>query len=163
MEVRPATLDDVAPMARAMKVIADEGRWIATESSATIEDLEARFRGGVETDGHFLFALIDGGELVGAVGLHPSRTAGVLALGMWILPEWRGRGGGRMLVEAALAARPASAHKIELEVFPDNEVAIGLYRSVGFEEEGLRRDHHRRGDGSLRSTLIMARLFPTEG
>ena len=28
------------------------------------------------------------------------------------------------------------------------------------EEEGLRRDHYRRRDGSLRSALIMARLFP---
>jgi putative acetyltransferase len=67
-----------------------------------------------------------------------------------------------MLMEAALAARPADAHKIELEVFPDNEAAIGLYRSFGFEEEGLRRDHYRRRDGSLRSALVMARLFPAE-
>ncbi len=64
-----------------------------------------------------------------------------------------------MLAEAALASRPADVHKIELEVFPDNEAAIGLYRSLGFEEEGLRRDHYRREDGSLRSALIMARLF----
>jgi ribosomal protein S18 acetylase RimI-like enzyme len=56
--------------------------------------------------------------------------------------------------------RPGDVHKIELEVFPDNEAAIGLYRSTGFAEEGLRRDHYRREDGSLRSALIMARLFP---
>ena len=73
--------------------------------------------------------------------------------------ERRGRGGGRALIEALLAAVPAGAHKVELEVFPDNEAAIALYRSFGFEEEGLRRDHHRRGDGSLRSALLMARLY----
>jgi putative acetyltransferase len=78
---------------------------------------------------------------------------------MWVLPGRRGRGGGRMLMEAALAAVPADAHKVELEVFPDNEVAIGLYRSFGFAEEGLRRDHYRREDGSLHSALLMARLF----
>ena len=50
-------------------------------------------------------------------------------------------------------------HKVELEVFPDNAAAIGLYRSFGFEQEGLRRDHYRREDGSLRSALLMARLF----
>ena len=64
-----------------------------------------------------------------------------------------------MLIEAALEARPPDAHKIELEVFPDNEAAIELYRSLGFEQEGLRRDHYRREDGSLRSALLMARLF----
>ncbi len=64
-----------------------------------------------------------------------------------------------MLLEAALAVRPADLHKIELEVFPDNAAAIGLYRSFGFEEEGLRRAHYRRLDGSLRSVLLMARLF----
>jgi ribosomal protein S18 acetylase RimI-like enzyme len=91
--------------------------------------------------------------------MHSTQTPGVLSLGMWVAPEHRGRGGGRMLMEAALAARPEHVHKIELEVWPDNEGAIALYRKLGFEEEGLRRDHYRRRDGSLRSSLIMARLF----
>ncbi|HEX2163218.1 MAG TPA: N-acetyltransferase, partial [Thermoanaerobaculia bacterium] len=86
-------------------------------------------------------------------------TAGVVAIGMWVLPSHRRRGGGRMLMEAALASRPEEVHKIELEVFPENEAAIALYRRMGFEEEGLRREHYRRRDGSLRSALIMARLF----
>jgi hypothetical protein len=30
---------------------------------------------------------------------------------------------------------------------------------MGFEQEGLLRNHYRREDGSLRSALIMARLF----
>jgi [ribosomal protein S18]-alanine N-acetyltransferase len=160
MEVRPATIEDCEAIARGMKVVVDEGRWLATEAGAPVEDLLERFRAAVEWDGHFLFALEEGGELVGSLGMHPSPVEGVLSLGMWILPGWRGRGGGRMLMDAALASVPADAHKVELEVFPDNEAAIGLYRSLGFEEEGLRRDHHRREDGSLRSSLLMARLFP---
>jgi putative acetyltransferase len=78
---------------------------------------------------------------------------------MWVLPEHRGKGGGRMLLDAALAARPQDAHKIELEVFPENEAAAALYRSAGFEVEGRRRAHFRRRDGSLRSSVIMSRLF----
>ena len=159
MKVRPARIEDCGPIARGMKVVVDEGRWLATEAGTPVEDLEQRFRAAVEWEGQLLLVLEDGSELVGSLGLHPSSTAGVLSLGMWILPAWRGRGGGRMLIEAALASMPADAHKVELEVFPDNKVAIGLYRSLGFEEEGLRRDHYRRADGSLRSALIMARLF----
>ena len=79
---------------------------------------------------------------------------------MWILPGTAGEGGGRMLIEAALDARPPYVHKIELEVWPHNEAAIGLYERLGFEREGLRRDHYRRRDGRLHSSLIMARLFP---
>ena len=34
MEARPATLEDCAALARGMKVVVDEGRWLATEPSA---------------------------------------------------------------------------------------------------------------------------------
>jgi ribosomal protein S18 acetylase RimI-like enzyme len=77
---------------------------------------------------------------------------------MWILPSHRGRGGGRLLLEAAVAARPPQTHKIELEVWPHNEAAIGLYEATGFEREGVRRSHYRR-EGELRSSVVMGRLF----
>jgi [ribosomal protein S18]-alanine N-acetyltransferase len=74
-----------------------------------------------------------------------------------VLPEFRGRDGGRALLRSALEhARSSGAHKLELEVWPDNEPAIELYKSAGFEIEGLRRSHYRRQDGSLRSALLMA-------
>lgn len=142
-----------------MRSVVEEGRWLATEESTPVEELEQRFRASVEWDGFFLFVLEEDGEPIGSLGLRPAEAEGVLSLGMWILPPWRGRGGGRMLVEAALAARPPFVHKIELEVFPENEAAVALYRSFGFEQEGLLRDHYRREDGSLRSALIMGRLF----
>lgn len=97
--------------------------------------------------------------MVGCLGLHPAGPPGVLSLGMWILPGWRRRGGGRALMEAALAAIPDDVHKHTLEVFPENEAAIALYRLLGFEQEGLLRDHYRREDGGLRSSLIMSRLL----
>ena len=62
-------------------------------------------------------------------------------------------------MEAAIAAVPRDVHKVELEVFPENEAAIALYRAHGFAQEGLLRDHYRREDGTLRSSLLMARLF----
>jgi RimJ/RimL family protein N-acetyltransferase len=158
MQVRPATLEDCEPLARGMKAVVEEG-WLATEPSTSVDDIEQRFRAAVEWEGHLLFVLEEEGELAGALGMHPTQAEGVLSLGMWLLPQYRGRSGGRQLIEAALDARPPEIHKIELEVFPDNEAAIGLYRSAGFGEEGLRCDHYRRADGSLRSALIMARLF----
>jgi putative acetyltransferase len=71
--------------------------------------------------------------------------------------EARGRGGGRALLKAVQDhARACKAHKISLEVWTDNARAIALYAAAGFEVEGVRRDHYRRRDGRLRSTLIMA-------
>jgi putative acetyltransferase len=84
-------------------------------------------------------------------------VTGVLSLGMAILAPARGRGGGRALLHAAQEhARSSGAHKISLEVWTDNARAIAVYAAAGFEVEGLRRDHYRRRDGRLRSTLLMA-------
>jgi putative acetyltransferase len=141
-----------------MKTVVDEGTWLATESTTDADELEQRFRGQIER-GTPLFALEDEGTVVGSISLYPTAVSGVLSIGMWILASHRGRGGGRMLMDAALAARPEDVHKIELEVWPDNEAAIGLYSGMGFEREGLRRNHYRRQNGSLRSALIMSRLF----
>lgn len=157
MQIRDATFEDCDALGAGMKVVVDEGIWLATEGAAELE-LANRFRQAI-LEGHQVFVLEERGGVVGALGVHPGSTAGVVSLGMWVLPSHRGRGGGRMLMEAALAARPDEVHKIELEVFPENEAAIALYRKLEFEEEGLRRNHYRRRDGSLRSALIMARLF----
>ena len=166
MHVRPATDADLPELARGMKLVIDEERWVARQPPVTEAELAENLRARLE-EGHRLIALEDSdaaaddpGALVGLIDLHPTRIDGVHAIGMWILPGRRGKGGGRMLIDAAIDGRPADVHKIELEVWPDNEAAIGLYERSGFQREGLRRDHYRRRDGTLRSAVIMARLFP---
>lgn len=145
-------------MARVMAVVAEEGL-IATEPPVDLAARAERFRTKIEAEGAAaMWVLEDGGSVVGTAGIQESGAPGVLSLGMAILPEARGRGGGRALLEAIVEhARCSGAHKLELEVWPDNAPAIGLYASAGFEIEGYRRDHYRRRDGSLRSALLMAR------
>jgi RimJ/RimL family protein N-acetyltransferase len=144
-------------MGRGMAAVADEGRWLATPAGTRAEGLSDRFTAAIE-EGHALWVAEEGSALVGCLGLHPSRVAGVLELGMWLLPEGRGRGGGRLLVEAALAhAAAGEAHKAELEVFPDNGRAISLYTAMGFEIDGVRRANSRGPHGALRSAVIMSR------
>jgi RimJ/RimL family protein N-acetyltransferase len=164
MRVRPATPDDAAELGRALKVVVDEKRWLAIQPPVT----EAEMADGIRArlaEGQKLFVLEDeeDGALVGLINLRPTRIEGVDSIGMWILAEHRGKGGGRLLVDAAIQARAPEVHKIELEVWPHNESAIRLYERAGFEREGLRRDHYRRRDGRLHSSLIMARLFPAAG
>jgi ribosomal protein S18 acetylase RimI-like enzyme len=86
---------------------------------------------------------------------------GVFSLGMAILPEARGRGGGRALLDSLEEhARGCGAHKLWLEAWSDNAAAIAFYAAAGFEVEGLKREHYRRRDGTLRSTMLMARRVP---
>ena len=60
-------------------------------------------------------------------------------LGMWVLPEYRGKGVGReLLVHTLSEAKKFGLEKVELQVYSDNQPAISLYKSVGFVQEGER-------------------------
>lgn len=48
-------------------------------------------------------------------------------------------------------------HRLWLDVYTDNERAIGLYRSEGFVQEGILRECKRQGD-LYRSMMIMSML-----
>jgi ribosomal protein S18 acetylase RimI-like enzyme len=156
MEVRTATVEDAEAMALIIAVVAEEGS-IGTEPPVDVDDRTARYREVITDPGlASAWVLEDGGRVVGAASAR-ERVPGVIYLGMSILPEARGQGGGRALLDAILEhARAGGAHKVELEVWTDNARAIALYVSAGFEVEGLRRNHYRRRDGRLRSSLLMA-------
>ncbi len=157
MIVRRAQVADATDAARTVATVAHEG-FLGAQPPVDIEQRAARLREFVER-GHpaALWVLEDDdGRQVGHAAVEEANP-GVLTIGMAILPDARGRGGGRALLAAVQEhARASGAHKISLEVWTDNARAIALYAAAGFEVEGLRRDHYRRRDGSLRSTLIMA-------
>jgi len=160
MIVRAATRDDAEAIVRVLAVAAEEGL-VGTEPPV---DVPARVRGlsdEIDADNQSAHWVLEAnGRVLGSAGAHETAVSGVLSLGVVLLPEARGRGFGRTLAEAVVAhALAVGAHKVELEVWPDNERAIRLYRSLGFVVEGHRRDHHRRRDGTLRSSVIMARLL----
>ncbi len=139
-----------------MKPVVDEGRWLATEPATSEAELEDRFRGGMKRGIVFLVLEAGDGAIAGSVGLHPGDGDRVWGLGMWLAAELRGRGLGRRMLDAALEiARAEGALKIELEVFTDNEPALGLYRSAGFVVEDVRPGAYPRADGSVKSSVVM--------
>jgi RimJ/RimL family protein N-acetyltransferase len=75
---------------------------------------------------------------------------------MGLLPEYRGRGLGRRLAEAAVAAaRERGMERIALEVFASNTRAIALYERLGFRHEGVLR-RARKLDGRYDDNVLMA-------
>ena len=96
-----------------------------------------------------VFVAEDDGVVVGRLSLardqHPA-SAHVADLGLMVAQTHRRRGIGRALLQTAVGwAEQAEIEKLELHVFPWNEPAIKLYENFGFEREGHRKNHYRRG------------------
>lgn len=59
-------------------------------------------------------------------------------------PDFRGCGiGKKMLVHALLSARDEGAIRAFLEVREHNAVAISMYQSLGFVEDGRRKEYYK--------------------
>jgi putative acetyltransferase len=160
LTIRRATTQDAEAFASVVAAVAAEERWIGTEAPVDVAAFAERMRGLLAAGEDVLWVLEDGERVVGTLGLHATGVAGVMGIGMCVVEDARGRGGGRLFMETVMEhARASTLHKIELEVWPDNARAIRLYESFGFEVEGERREHYRRRDGTLRTSLIMARLL----
>ena len=157
-QVRRAGGQDVAAAVAVIAEVAPEGA-LGAEPPVDRERQAGALRSVLDAGGRAAVWVLDGdaGAVVG-YAVARERIAGVVSLSMAVAPAARGRGGGRRLLDAVLAhAASTGAHKVDLEVWPDNGRAIALYASAGFVVEGLKRDHYRRRDGTLRSALLMGR------
>jgi len=138
-------------MAELFAAVAAERSGIATEPPVDVEERAALF---ARTAPGSVVALA-GGQLVGFIHVEASRH-GFGEFGMLVDRDWRGRGVGSALVQAAIGwARDQGLHKLCLEVFAHNAAAIALYRKSGFVEEGRRIRHYRRANGELWDSIVM--------
>ena len=111
---------------------------------------------------YYLLACVEG-EVVGEITLQtfPGRPrrkhAGTIF--MAVRDDWRGRGAGTSLMQAAvdLADQWLNIIRLELEVYTDNEPALHLYRKFGFVIESTSRQMAFRA-GRYVDTYGMARL-----
>jgi RimJ/RimL family protein N-acetyltransferase len=72
-------------------------------------------------------------------------------------PEHRGQGYGRALARwALLQGLELGLTKLYVEVVADQEGAVAMFSALGFQAEGLLRDHVRDRDGQLRDLILLA-------
>ena len=105
-----------------------------------------------------IVAELGDGTLVGRLSIgrdpHPASTH-VADVGLMVAADARRQGVGTALLQAAVDwARSAGVRKIELHVFPWNDAAIKLYEAFGFEREGFRKGHYRRGNDYVDAILM---------
>lgn len=84
--------------------------------------------------------------VVGYAGLwFDGEVSQIMTVG--VAAEHRGYGAGRLLIEALIdRSRELGAAAVLLEVAVNNEAALHLYGSLGFEQVGLRRRYYQPGD-----------------
>lgn len=157
-QVRPAVPGDVDQLVDLFVAVVDEGRWLGSEAPVDRAAQRQRFLEHIEHPGDgasLVAATFVDDRVVGHVGvyLEPYKVAG---LGMMVDAAWRGRGVGGALVDAAIrCARDLGAHKLALQAWPHNDVAIRLYLRHGFVEEGRLRRQYRRRNGELWDAVLM--------
>ncbi|MDA8346892.1 MAG: ribosomal protein S18-alanine N-acetyltransferase [Thermaerobacter sp.] len=77
-------------------------------------------------------------------------------------PDFRGRGVGRMLMQAAMdLARLSGGIRVTLEVRISNTIAQSLYESLGFHRVGVRRGYYT-DNGEDAYIMVWGRM-PGEG
>jgi phosphinothricin acetyltransferase len=86
--------------------------------------------------------------------------AGIAEFSVYVAREARGRGAGRVAMDALIAAAAAAGFwKLVSRVFVENDASRRLMAAVGFREVGTYRKHARL-DGAWRDVVIVERLMP---
>jgi len=162
MQARAATVEDAPAIAR----IYNQG----IEDQATFE---TRLRSAEEVarwfDGiHPIVVVEDAGQILAFAATFNYRAnrmcyAGVAEFSIYTAREGRGRGAGRLAMEALISAAAQQGFwKLLSRVFPENTASLKLLRSCGFRDVGIYEKHGQR-DGVWKDVVIVERLLPAAG
>jgi RimJ/RimL family protein N-acetyltransferase len=162
VRVRPAEPGDAARLVElARDVGGEEEGWLITGGEWRTSGEERRYLRSIRRHPHAaVFVAETDGTIIGRLSIardaHPA-SAHVADVGLMVDRGHRRLGAGTaLMVEAERWARQVGVHKLELHVFPYNEAAIALYEGLGYEREGFRRRHYRRG-AELVDAILMAK------
>ena len=163
--VRPADPSDAQGVKElGDSVSAEPEGWLATQDAWRSVGDERRYLRAIRRYPHaaVFVAEAEDGEIVGRLSIardqHPA-SRHVADLGLMVAQSHRRQGIGRALLEAAAGwAREHDVRKLELHVFAHNDGAIKLYEQFGFEQEGFRKAHYRRGDEYVDAILMAYQL-----
>jgi RimJ/RimL family protein N-acetyltransferase len=133
----------------------------------TIEEkvtLARLFRGWFDTDEDYVYGIFacDGGRYLGGTGFHQRGGAGSLEVGYWVRADATRQGIATesTAVLTRVAIELCGAHRVDLQVDPENVASQGVPRKLGFVYEGTlrRRLEPPDGVGPRRDSMVFTLL-----
>lgn len=168
METRTLTEDD-AEAYRQLRVrgLGEEPRAFARtpEEADSVDEMRRRLRTTEDGTDGFILGAFENGRLVGLVGCRrpePGAKRRHIAMiwGMYVVPEVRGRGVGRRLLQEAVerARQWRDLDHVWLSVVTTQTAARALYASCGFEVFGRHPRALKVGDRFYDEELMVLEL-----
>jgi L-amino acid N-acyltransferase YncA len=159
---------------RAREAIPEDAEAIAAIYNQGISDRIATFETRQRTEEDILswfgtrypvVVVVDENEVVAFASTSTYRPrdcySGIAEFSVYVDQAHRGKGAGRLAMEALIAAAEnAGFWKLLSRVFVDNAASRGLLRSVGFREVGI-YEKHGQLDDIWHDVVIVERLIPT--
>ena len=156
MELRAPTPDDTTALLDFFGRVPEDERTFFKEQVLDRDTVRSWLESG---HGRRAIACGDDGGVIGYVAVVrlPGWSDHVAELRLVVDPAARGRGVGRALARWALVqALDCGLRKLFVEVVADQEGAVAMFTALGFQAEGLLRDHVRDRGGELRDLVLLA-------
>ncbi|MDW7650138.1 MAG: GNAT family N-acetyltransferase [Bacillota bacterium] len=154
MVIREIREDDAPAFLDLQKQIEEESMFMLLtpgERETAVEEKRKLIRDVLSRDNQTIFVVEnDKGELVGylrALGGEYEKTKHCAYITVGVLEEYTGQGLGTSLLETLDRwAQQKGLHRLELIVMQNNEPAVNLYRKMGYDIEGTKKDSLMVGD-----------------
>jgi ribosomal protein S18 acetylase RimI-like enzyme len=164
-QIVPIAEEHIPSFHEAVDIVARERKYLAFLEAPPLERAREFVLDNIARR-HPQFVAMNEGSVVGWCDIIPNRSRPIYShcgsLGIGLLPQFRGQGLGRKLLETALAAAfDFGMTRIELQVRQDNTNAISLYQGLGFQFEGVHR-YAILIDGRFENQFSMALLTMPE-
>lgn len=159
MLVREAIPADAAAMARIYNQGIEDRIATFETQPRSIEDVQAWF-----DNRHPIVVVEREGRVIAFCSTSTYRSrecyAGIAEFSVYVERAERGRGAGRLALDALIkAAEAAGFWKLVSRVFVENQPSLNLLHSVGFREVGVYYKHGKL-EGVWRDVVIVERLIP---
>ncbi len=141
--------------------------WVPGEFSPTVEHEKVWINEMLVNDSELLLVAEVDGKIVGNIDFHigkRKRIAHSGEFGMSVLPDWKDKGIGSILLKSLIAWAQSNPkiEKINLRVLSNNQPAIELYKKFGFKEEGRKYREVKYSDDIYADDIHMG-LFLSAG
>ena len=157
---RPAGREDAAAIARIYREGIDDRLATFETRPRRADEVSAWVEAG--------FPLVvvedEGGVVVAWASAPPYRLgreayAGVAEFSVYVARAERGRGAGRVAMDALVREAEARGFwKLVSRIFPENEASLALCRALGFRKVGVYR-RHAKLDGEWRDVVVVELLL----